>query len=274
MEYKPLVSVIMPAFNSQEYISEAIESILKQSLRKFELLIIDDCSKDNTFKIAKRYAEKDKRIRVYRNEKNIKIARTLNKGIKLSKSNFIARMDADDVSNSERLFVQYKTLLKNKRVAVVGSDMQIIDKDGKIISKRNYPSSNRELKKIMFKYSPFAHPVVMYKKDRIMEFGGYDNTKVPCEDIDLWFKLGSKYNFASIGEYLLKYRILPEYSRKYNLRYIEKVGFKIKMDAVKKYGYRPSFIDLLYNLGQFLTMWMPSGIRICLYDFLRSRRVI
>lgn len=274
MANKPLVSVIMPAYNASGYIIEAVESILNQSFKRFELIIIDDCSKDKTLQIAKSFSKKDKRIRVYRNKKNLKIAGTLNRGIRLAKAEFVARMDADDVSHPKRLELQYKIISRQKNTSIIGANMEIINESGTKVSKRSYPTTSKELKKIMFKYSPFAHPVVMYKKKAVLDFGGYDEKMVPCEDIDLWFKLGSLHDFASIDKSLLKYRVLPTYSKKYNLKYIEKLGFKIKLKAISKYNYKPSIIDLFYNLGQYLTIWMPQTFRIKLYDLLRSKEVI
>lgn len=271
----PLVSVIMPAYNASHFIEEAIKSILNQSFSRFELIVIDDCSSDDTYKIAKSYATNDKRIRIFKNKRNLRIAGTLNRGIELSKAKFIARMDADDISFPKRLELQYNVLSKNRNIAIVGANMEIINERGVNVSRREYPSSSIKLKKVMFRYSPFAHPVVMYRKDSVLSFGGYDENKIPCEDIDLWFKLGSKHNFYSINKYLLKYRVLPNYSSKYNLKYIEKLGFQIKIEAIKKYGYKPNLYDVMYNISQYLTLWvMPTKLRINLYDLLRTSKII
>ncbi|MBL7036436.1 glycosyltransferase family 2 protein [Candidatus Microgenomates bacterium] len=274
MANKILISVVMPAHNAESFIAQAIESMLQQTFSEFELIIIDDCSNDKTGQIAWSYAKKDSRIRVYRNKKNLNIAGTLNRGIKLSKADFIARMDADDISSPERLKIQYKLLSKRKKLAIVGANMEIIDENDQKISKRDYPTKSADLKRVMFKYSPFAHPVVMFKKSAVLEFGGYDEEKVPCEDIDLWFKLGSKYNFASIDKYLLGYRVLPDSLSKYDLKYLEKLGFSIKLNAIKKHGYTPRVYDVVYNLAQFVTLWMPAKSRIAIFDFFRSRGII
>lgn len=272
---KPLVSVIMPTFNIERFVARAINSILTQSFTNFELLIIDDASTDKTLSLVRKYEKEDKRIRVVSNKKNSKIAESLNKAVKLSKAEIIARMDADDISHPDRLKMQYK-LLKNKpKVAIVGANMIIIDSEGIPIYRREYPAKSPELKKLMFRYSPFAHPVVMFRKSVFEEFGGYDKTKVPCEDIDLWFKIGSKYKFATIQKHLLEYTLIDSSGRHKKLKALELLGFKIKINAMKKYGYRPSFYDVVYNFGQFVTLWfMPPKTRIWLYNILRSEGVI
>lgn len=265
----------MPAYNAELYIARAIESILNQTIKEFELIIIDDSSNDSTYQIAKKYAEIDKRIKLHRNRKNLQIAETLNKGIRLSESKYIARMDADDISHPERLRLQYEYLKKNKEVAVVGANMEIINETGEVVSKREYPTSNEELKEIMFLYSPFAHPVVMMKKKALKEFEGYDVDKVPCEDIDLWFKIGSKYKFGSISRFLLKYTLVPQSNTSSKLKRLELLGFKVKLNAVRKYNHNPSLYDLIYNVGQFVTLWfMPARFRIWLYNYLRSNKYI
>ena len=115
----------------------------------------------------------------------------------------------------------------------------------------------------------------MFRKKPFLQFGGYDPKMVPCEDIDLWFKLGSKYKFATVPKYLIKYRVLSGSSSHKSLKALELLGFKVKLRAIRRYGYKPSWYDVVYNLGQFSTMWMmPAEMRVVLYDFLRSRKLI
>ena len=126
----------------------------------------------------------------------------------------------------------------------------------------------------MFRYSPFAHPTVMFRKKILEEFGGYDPNMIPCEDIALWFKIGVKYDFGNIPRTLLRYSVSKKSGSHYNLRYTELLGFKIKLNAIKDLGYRPSLYDIVYNLLQFLSLWIvPTNARIKLYNALRSRRL-
>lgn len=272
---KPAISVIMPAYNAEIFVERAIESILHQTFQDFELIIINDASNDRTLSLIKKYAKKDKRIRIINNKFNLQIAASLNKSISKARSNIIARMDADDISGLERLGIQYEYLKKNPDVVIIGTDIAIIDVQGNSISKREYPSSSKDLKRLMFRYSPFAHPVVMFRKDVFEECGGYDIKMVPCEDIDLWFKIGCKYKFGSISKPLLQYTLINTSNSHKKLKGLELLGFKIKFNAILKYGYRPSLYDIIYNLGEFTSIWfMPSKLRIWLYNFLRSRKLI
>ncbi|MCL4415426.1 MAG: glycosyltransferase, partial [Actinobacteria bacterium] len=155
----------------EHFIGQAIASILNQTFKDFELLIIDDSSTDKTRDIIKTYLKKDKRIKLIINKKNIKLASTLNKGIKEAKAEIIARMDPDDISNPDRLITQFNFFKKHPKVAIVGANIQIINTDGKPISTREYPTTSAKLKKIMFRYSPFAHPAIMFRKSTFEQFG-------------------------------------------------------------------------------------------------------
>lgn len=272
---KPLISVIMPAHNAQKYISRAIESILNQTFKKFELIIINDSSTDKTLDIIKSFSKKDSRVKIVNNDTRLDIAHSLNKGISLAKSNIIARMDADDIAFSNRLELQYKLISSSKNIAVVGANIVIMDATENEIATRSYPDESVKLKECLFKYSPFAHPVVMFKKNMFEEVGRYNPKYSPTEDLDLWFRLGSKYEFKSIPEPLLKYRLSEKSSSHKVLKDLEILVFKIRFDAIIKYGYRPSIYDVMYNLLQFFTLWfMPAKFRIMLYNYLRNNNLI
>lgn len=272
---KPLVSVVISIYNAETYIAQAIESILSQTLQNFELILIDDASTDNTLQIINSFKKKDKRIKVIRNKKNLHMAESLNLAIDQAKSDIIARMDQDDISLPKRLEIQYEFLKSHPDIAIVGNDIIVIDERNTTVGKRIYPITSDQLKKIMFRYSPFAHPTVMFRKDAYLKTGRYDGTKYPCEDIDFWFRLGRKYKFASIPMPLLKYRLIPTSSSHNNVLRTEIMGFIIKINAIKKYGYKPTFYDIVYNILQFATAWfMPTDSRIQLYNLLRSKKII
>lgn len=271
----PLISVVMPAHNASKHISIAIESILNQTFKNFEFIIVNDNSSDKTAKIVKKYARKDLRIRLLNNSKKLDIAGSLNRGIEDSKSNIIARMDADDISTPQRLELQYKLIQKSKKTAAVGSNIILIDSLDNVIGLRNYPVTSEKLKKCLFKYSPFAHPVVMFRKDIFEKVGKYNPKYSPTEDLDLWFRLGKKYEFKSVPKPLLKYRLSEKSSSHKMIKDLEILVFKIRMDAVFKHGYKPNLFDLIYNLFQFLTLWItPAKYRIKIYNLLRNNDII
>lgn len=272
---KSPISVVMPVFNADRFVHKAIESILNQTLKNFEFIIVNDASQDKTSAILHSYARKDRRIRLITNTQNLKIAQSLNIGVSTAKAELIARMDADDISHPQRLEAQYLYLKTHPKVAIVGTNISIEDENGREVWKREYPTRSKDLKKIMFRYSPFAHPTVMFRKKIFEEFNGYNTKLIPCEDIDLWFRIGTKYDFGNIPKTFLKYYSPIKYGKNYNLHYTELLGFKIKINAIKKLGYRPNIYDIFYNLLEFLSLWfVPTHARIKLYNVLRSRGLI
>jgi glycosyltransferase involved in cell wall biosynthesis len=271
----PLISVVMPAYNAQKYISPAIKSILDQTFSKFELIIIDDSSTDNTRAIIQSFSKKDSRIKLLTNSSSHNIATILNMGIDAAQSNIIARMDADDIALPNRLELQYKLIHKSKKIAVVGANIIIIDTSGKEIATRKYPQSSKELKRCLFRYSPFAHPVVCFRKDMFEEVGRYNPKYSPTEDLDLWFRLGKKYRFDSVPDFLLQYRVYEKSSSHKIIKELEKLVFEIRIQAITKHGYRPSVYDVSYNVLQFITLWVtPAKLRIALYNTLRNNDLI
>lgn len=272
---KPLVSVVMPIYNAEKYLTQAIESILSQTLENFELILINDASTDKTLQIIRKYKKRDNRIRIINNKKNLQMAQSLNLAISKAESDLIARMDQDDISFPNRLEVQYDFMNSHPSVAIVGNNIIIINEKNKVIGKRTYPTTSNGLKKILFRYSAFAHPTVMFRKSAFQKVKGYNQEKHPCEDIDLWFRLGKKYEFASIPSFLLKYRVSLVSGSHKNLKNTEIIGLKIKIEAIKKYGYKPVLYDVIYNILQFVTLWfMPFAARIRLYNLLRGRNLI
>lgn len=272
---KPQISVVLPVYNAEKYIKGAIESILNQTFKDFELIIVNDASTDNTLDILKEYAKRDKRIVIVNNKENLYIAGALNEGIKEAQADIIARMDADDISYPQRFQLQYDLISTNENMGVVGCNIEIINEEGNIVDRRKYPTTSKELKKVILRYSPFAHPATMFRKKCWEEFGGYDGKWSPSEDLDLWFKIGSKYDFGSVSSYLFCYRVFMASHSNKKERKVEFMVLQMRLNAIKNLGYKPSLYDLIYNFGQFITLFiMPVSFRIWLYNFLRNKRII
>src|ERR1035437_799289 len=187
---KPAISVLMPAYNAEKYIGEAIESILNQTFKDFELIIVNDASTDSTLSIIQKFAKKDKRVKVYENKKNLYIAANRNRLIKLANGKYVAWQDADDISMLKRLEHQYKFLEKYKEVGIVGGFLQFFnDKEGNT-SIRKYAASDKDLRKTIFRYSPVAQPAAMIRRKILNEVGEYNLKYPPAEDIDMSFRIG------------------------------------------------------------------------------------
>lgn len=200
-----LISVILPAYNAEKYLSKAIESILNQTYKNLEIIIIDDGSTDNTKSIINRYPD-DRLVFISRENKGL--IYTLNEGIKKSRGDVIVRMDADDISRLDRIEKQLEYIYKG--YDLIGSNVEFIDSEDLTFGHSNYPLERNEIIDYLLFNSPFAHPSVMGKREVFIDF--YKNHHKYAEDYGLWVYSIFKRNIkvVNLKDCLLKYRIHTE----------------------------------------------------------------
>lgn len=205
MNRKPLISVIIPAFQSAQYLRESIESIEAQTYSNIEIIIVDDTPiDDGTQSILDSFH--DKRIKYIKPEQRLGIVKSLNYAVKISNGEFIARMDADDISHSKRIEKQAEYLLEHEDVGVVGCNCYTINERGKVIGCIVHPTDNDDIKaKMMFNVA-FIHPSVMIRKNFLIQYP-YNESCFCCEDYELWSRLMKVTKFHNLKEKLFKYRI-------------------------------------------------------------------
>ena len=211
MEYElkqeavPLISVVMPVYNSAIFLPEAIESVLSQTLRDFELLIVYDESSDSSFAIIEHYRQHDSRVRVIHGEK-MGLIGALNQGIDAARGKFIARMDADDISLPER-FEKQVQLMESGRADICGCHWFVINVSGKLIDAKIVPLCRDGFTIFLACTVPFAHGSVMLRTSFIKQHGlRYGGVRY-AEDYDLWVRFFEKKAvFANVNEFLFKYR--------------------------------------------------------------------
>ena len=215
----PKVSVVMGVYNGEKYLSEAIESILNQTFMDFEFIICDDGSSDRSAQIIENYAKRDKRILFLKNNVNTGLAATLNRCIEISKGEYIARMDCDDLSIKDRFEKQVQYLDHHKEIDIVGGAVYLFDEKGIYGLRRNKSKFN---KVEVFKRSFFIHPTVMMRKNMFLSVNGYTVSKQTyrTEDYDLWCKI-CYYGFrvTNIDDVLLYYREDRNAYRRRKFRY-------------------------------------------------------
>jgi glycosyltransferase involved in cell wall biosynthesis len=199
----PAISVVMSVYNGGGFLRSSIDSILNQTFKDFEFIIINDGSTDGSRKVIESY--KDPRIRLY-NQSNKGLVYSLNKGCELARANLIARMDADDISMPSRLEKQVKLMSMNKDLVLVGSSILTIDNNSKKLNRHNVLIGSCELKQELLIRSPFAHGSTMFRKESFIEVGGYNHAFWPAEDYYLWLKLSQEGDFVNICEPLYQYR--------------------------------------------------------------------
>ncbi|MDO4744626.1 MAG: glycosyltransferase, partial [Clostridia bacterium] len=196
----PRVSVIMGVYNGAETLKRAVDSILAQTYSDWELIICDDGSVDDTYKIAVECKQKDSRIKVIQNEKNMRLAYSLNQCLKIAKGEYIARMDADDISLPERFEKQVAYLDQHPEMSVVGTAAIVFDENGDKLIRGlgvEYP-----MKKQMHRSTPFMHVTIMMRKSAYDLLGGYrvSPETMRAEDLDLWYR----FRIAKLEGYVLQ----------------------------------------------------------------------
>jgi len=204
----PKVSVITITFNRENYIRQAIDSVLSQTFKDLELIIIDDASTDNTQKVIEEYMKKDMRIKYYRNEKNLGIAKTRNKGLALATSEYIAPLDSDDIwLDQNKLRKQVEFLDINKDYCMLGGGIMHIDAESNHVKKVLFPVYDSLIRKIILQFNPFPQSTLLYRKSIALACGGYSENYKICDDYELWLKMGLKAKFTNIPQVLAGYRI-------------------------------------------------------------------
>ncbi|MEO7308262.1 MAG: glycosyltransferase [Ferruginibacter sp.] len=204
----PKITVLMPAYNAEKYISAAIQSVLDQTFHDFELLIINDGSTDATEKIIRSFT--DDRIR-FINQANHGVAAALNMGLLNANSSLIARFDADDICFKERLQIQYEALCSHPEYIIIGSDAEYVNSAGEYVFTGRLPAySSTEIQQLHFAKCPFIHSAVMFRKENILQAGGYHEQAYTFEDHLLWSKITPQNKTCNLPQPLIQVRLNPE----------------------------------------------------------------
>jgi glycosyltransferase involved in cell wall biosynthesis len=199
----PKVSILMSVYNGEAHLQEAIDSLLEQTFRDFEFVILDDGSTDSSSQMLAAYAEQDSRIVLVRNEENLGLVRSLNKGLTLVRGEYIARQDADDVSLSNRLELQTRFLDSHPEVGALGTAVKIINEQGITIKEDRFPAEHEQLQAYLFISNQLHHSTMMVRQSLMQELGGYDETMLHAEDYDLWWRLSCRSRLATLPDLLL-----------------------------------------------------------------------
>ena len=232
-----LISILLPIYGKASYISEAVKSVLSQSFRDWELIIIADPPIDeNIEKIIENYLQRDSRIKYIKNRIKIGFPNSLNQGLKISKGKYIARIDDDDTwCDSDKLKKQIDFLERDKSYVLVGSGAIAIDNKGEELYHFLEPEKDEEIRNYILYRNPFLHSSVIFRKDIVQKLGGY-NEKVPgaC-DYDLWLRIGKVGKFYNFPECLIKFRVPPSYRNVAGVRREKLRRTLEKIDIIRHY---------------------------------------
>ena len=254
----PRVTVLMPVFNREEYLKEAIESILGQTYRDFEFIIIDDGSKDRSLEIIKSF--KDERIKTLINQKNLGISASLNRGLEIARGAYVAGMHSDDISLPQRLEKQVRFMDRNPEIGVCGTWLEFFGERGGTLK---HPSDPEEIKAGMLFYPFICHAAVILRRETFKRFNLSYDTEYKCtEDYELWTRAIRHFNFSNIQDALYKYRI--HFSQISNLHKDTQMAeiAKIRLKQLRDLGLEPTEEELaIHNAIRNSWMWVSEALK-------------
>ena len=233
----PKVSILMCVYNGETYLQKAVESILAQTFKDFEFVIVDDGSTDSSWYILTEYRKKDARIVLIQNEDNLGLEKSLNKGIAATKGEYVARQDADDISLPNRLQLQVDFLDAHPEVGALGSAVEFIDPNGTVLRQLELPTDDESIKSLLLINNCLWHSSMVIRKSLLQKLGGYDEKMLHAEDYDLWWRIGRNSRLATLPEILLQYRLdnsasISKLKRKQQLECAQQISLRVIKESL------------------------------------------
>ncbi len=271
-EQAPQVSIVMPVYNASRYLVEAMDSVVAQTYTDWELIAVDDASTDDSAATLDRYAEMDKRIRVFRNATNMRVGATLDTAVRHARGTFIARMDGDDICFPDRLEKQVRYLEEHPDVVAVGGQVLRIGEDDSSMGTKTFPTDPDKTYEMMFLSIPIQHPTLVVNTALLpVGFTWYDGW--PCgEDSNLFFKIAQYGKLTNVDAFVLKYRHVPGGNGLKDPRATFMKTYRARNLALQKYGYRATRrARLISNIQLVAIHLIPNRFVPRIFDLLRAR---
>lgn len=248
----PYVSVVMAVYNSDSSIRKSIQSILNQSYKNYEFIIVNDGSTDNSYKIINNIKKKNSRIKFYNFKENKGLGHSLNFAIKRSKGRYIARLDSDDYAYKNRLLTQIKFIKRNPLVDILGSNADYFSSSNKFIKKTKMPINDESIKKDIYSFNPLIHSSLMIKKS-FFKNNYYNETFYRCQDYELWLRSHKRFKFFNLKKSLIK-RL-----EKKNVKIIDiKYSILARLCHFNLINFYKIFIYILYDIIKFLFLFFKN----------------
>ncbi len=254
------VSVVTAVYNGEPYFDRALPSILAQTFRDFEYILINDGSEDRTLERLEQAQERDSRIRIL-NPGRLGFARALNLGVREARGTYIVRQDFDDVSYPERIERQVAFLEEHPEVGLVGGYYVLDDRNRGEKYVRKPPVAHRDIVRAMAKYIPFAHTLVTLRRDALLQVGGIAEVK-NITDLRTWIRIGQRgWRFANIPEVLGEHYVYQQsyWHRRFSYRYRQRDLAGVQVEAIRRLGL-PAWM-LVYPAARMAYAYMPNGIK-------------
>jgi len=267
----PLVSIVMPVYNAQDYLSSALESIIAQSYENWELIAVDDKSSDTSKTVLHEYVRRDPRIRVLSNAKNLGVGHSFDRGVAVAEGKYIARMDADDISYPKRLEKEVRFLEENPNVVAVGGQVSIINRYGEEIGSKLFPTDAKILYDMLYYSVPIQQSSIMINRPLLPpDFTWSDGWK-KAQDLYLYFKLVRYGDLANLEDVVLGYREHPHGISQVSPKDTFVQTKKVRVLAVGRFDYSPSLrARAISTFQQLVVPLIPETLVSRIYKRLRS----
>jgi len=267
---KPLVSIVIPVFNGYKYLKETIKSVQDSSYRNFEIILVNDGSKDRSKELCLKLKKKYKNIRFYSFKNNRGLSNTLNFAVNKAKGKYIARLNQDDTMTTTRLSSQVYFLENNPDHVLVGGNLELINEQRKTIDVMSYPQTDQEIRNNWLYINAFADPAVMYKKKVLLKIGNYDQKFYPADDYQLWFRMGQVGKLANLNIVVTKFRVHDKSATvKLHKKMIESTR-KAHLWAADNIQAPSMTIKLFWFIQYNLALYLPAQFNFYLYRFFKK----
>lgn len=266
---QPIVSVLMPVYNARRFLPAAVKSIQNQTLTDFEFLIIDDHSTDGSWEMLQRFASKDKRIQLFRNETNKGIVKSLNMIISKTRGKYVARMDGDDIALPDRFAKQVEVLESQPEMVACGGQEYILDEQGTIVAEKYFPTDPKTCYNMLMNVMVIQPPLLMARGEIFRKLR-YDNHIFKNDDISMHFKLLKYGGFTNVDEIIFKYRRVQNSLTHKNPKKVYFLALLVRLNAMLKWGYRPALANVLLAIPEtILVSILPNKTVLSLFELIR-----
>ena len=243
---KPLVSIILPVYKSEKHLEDILTSLLSQNYKNIEIIAVVDYLRDNSLKILNKFKKKNKKLRVYKNIQTYGLHVTLNRGVRRAKGDYIAFVGNKNYPSIHRISKQVSFLLRNPKIAAVGTQVSIVRGNGRIVERSNFPTSHEEIyKDLMLGTSISPETIMVNKKALPRDVIKFTNDKYPYLFVDLLLKIGIYAEIANLKYHLVSIKLTKRQNTA--IKIDKKVSFlKLLVRSAALYAYRPS-IKSIFN---------------------------
>lgn len=269
IQSKPDVSIIMPVYNVERYVEDAIKSALNQTLDNIELIIIEDRSTDNSWELVKSLENYDSRIRIIRNDRNLGLIRTRNKAIRAAKGRYIAFQDSDDNSLPQRFQDQVRYMDDNPHVGIVGCNAVVINGKGKIIDQMEFPQYDQAIRRMILTYQPFRQSALLIRKACFDQYGLMREENA-LDDFEFYIRFAQDWSVHNLQSFLIEYRVHGKNATIYNQKKLLRELLRIKRASVFEYGYKPTLMGFVSYALTWSMQFLPATFVLGLSNTLRK----